>query len=498
MSDPVDVVVAGAGPTGLMLAAELLRHGLTPLVVDREPAPSPLSRAIVVHARTLEVLDGHGLADPLVARGVRLVRARIFGETRLLVDVAFGGLPTRWPFLLSVPQCDTEDVLFSRVCALGGAVRRGVAVEGLAQDGDGVDVSLSDGGTVRARWLVGCDGAHSQVRHLLGLAFDGHAYDQRLILGDVVWDTALPRDALTSFVGDRFLACFPLPNGRWRLIATRDEAEDEEPVTLATLQALVDARARVSGTDVGALSDPAWLAAFRIHARQVGRYRLGRVLLAGDAAHIHSPAGGQGMNTGIQDAHNLGWKLALVDRGAPDRLLDSYEAERLPVAAHVLRTTGLGTRIGTVRNPVARAVRDAVAPALAALSLVRDRVTRAVAELDVAYRASPVVVDASPDPGPRAGDPVVRGDSGPPLHGVALIRGPATDPAGERRLRICAALTAADPRLRQIAPLPELEAHADAVAVVRPDGYLGLRLSPADPERLLAWLDLALGPAPAP
>jgi 2-polyprenyl-6-methoxyphenol hydroxylase-like FAD-dependent oxidoreductase len=174
-----DVVIAGAGPTGLMLAAELLRHGAKPLIVDRDPAPSPLSRAIVVHARTLEVLEAHGLAEPLVERGVRLERVRMWSGGKVLVDVPFGGLPTRWPFLLSVPQSVTEELLADRVRALGGAIARGVELRSFRQDADGVDVVLSDR-TVRTAWLVGCDGAHSTVRHGLGLAFDGHAYEQRL------------------------------------------------------------------------------------------------------------------------------------------------------------------------------------------------------------------------------------------------------------------------------------------------------------------------------
>lgn len=482
-----DVVVVGAGPTGLMLAAELLRHGVRPLVVDRSPAPSPLSRAIVVHARTLEVLEQSGLARTLVARGQELRRIRMWSNGKVLVDLGFGDLPTAFPFVLCVPQADTEQVLAAHVEAAGGEVLRGVELVSFTADDDGVDVVLSTG-TVRARWLVGCDGAHSAVRHGLGLAFVGKAYTQRLVLGDVRWDADLPRDVLTTFLGREFLGCFPLPDGRWRFIAVRDPDDDGEEATLEGLQALVDTRTHVGGR----LSDPTWVAPFRIHSRQVERYRVGRVLLAGDAAHIHSPVGGQGMNTGIQDAHNLGWKLALVLAGAPEALLDSYEAERHPVAALVLKATGRATDLGTTRSRVLRAVRDRVAPALAGLSLVRDNVTMAVSELAVRYLHSPIVLQGAlsadrPDPGTFL--PEHRGAH----HRVLLHEGPECGAHGRVRLRICEAVARRDPRIRVERAEP-MGMRADGVTVVRPDGYVGARLAPADAETLLTWLDAVLGP----
>ena len=357
-----DAVVCGAGPTGLMLGAELLRQGIAPLIVDLAPAPSPLSRAIVVHARTLEILEAHDLAAPLVAAGVPLRRVHIRSERRTVIDVGFDALPTRYPFLLSVPQHATEALLADRIAALGGRVVRGVRVASFAQDADGVDVQLSDDDatwSVRARWLVGCDGAHSTVRRGLGLDFAGHAHADRLALADVRWEADLPRDALSTFLDAGALACFPLPDDRWRLIALRtaDGGEIDESIDLAGFAAIVLKRTGIAVPP----TDPTWIASFRTHTRGVDRYRIGRVLLAGDAAHIHSPFGGQGMNTGIQDAHNLGWKIALALRGAPEALVDSYERERHPIAAQVLRATDAATRIGTTPNRLIRTAFEQVA-----------------------------------------------------------------------------------------------------------------------------------------
>lgn len=465
----VDVLVVGGGPTGLMLAAEASRRDLRVRVVDQLEGPSPLSRAIVVHARTLEILDGLGLAAPLVARGTPLRRVHLRSERRSLLTVGFDELPSPFPFLLSAPQSATEDVLARHLATFGVQVERPVRFAGHTEDADGVRVRLDGPGgpeEVRCRWLVGCDGAHSAVRHALGLPFDGHPYAERLALCDVRWDVDLPRDTLHSYLSaDGFLAAFPLPQDRWRLIGVRrDDAPDE--AALAELQAMVDSRTEAGGR----LWDPTWVAGFRIHSRQVPRYRVGRVFLAGDAAHIHSPAGGQGMNLGLQDAHALAWRLA--HRGpALEAVLDSYSAERHPVAAATLQGTELATWVGTARNVVARAARDAAAPWLASSSLVRDRVTRTLAELDTAVGGSPLVVG----PGRRA--PVAWG-LGSPLGHVGVVGG------GDVEGRACAAVLRA-------AGLPVVSRpEVTGAVVVRPDGYEGYA-GRADPIAVQAWLERA-------
>ncbi|MEQ1503768.1 MAG: FAD-dependent monooxygenase [Myxococcota bacterium] len=493
-----DVVVAGAGPTGLVLAAELARRGTSVRIVDALPAPSPLSRAIVLHARTLEVLADLGLADRLIAAGTPLRRIALHSERAPLLEVGLGELDTPYPFLLSIPQEATEAVLTAHLRGLGVEVERPATVtsfEVSEEDratGVVVTVQLDTGEAVRCRYLVGADGAHSAVRRGLGVPFDGHPYAEHLALGDVRWDTDLPRDAVASFLSaDGFLAAFPLPDDRWRLIGVRAPTATGDDLGLAELQAAVDARTARGGR----LWDPTWLAAFRIHARQVPQYRHGPVLLAGDAAHIHSPAGGQGMNLGIQDAHNLGWKLALVARGAPDSLLDSYHAERHPIAAATLVGTDLATRIGTARNPVVRSARDAAAGWLAGLSLVRRRVTRTLAELDVDYGASPIVSRSTARGwASHAGDraPAGLGLDGD-RHTAVLATGPGVDPDGARRLRACAAVLRGFPDVRIVERTdPELT-RADAVWVVRPDLYVGYRGTPADPVALLGWCERVFG-----
>lgn len=482
----LDVLVVGAGPTGLLLAAELARRGRSVRVVDRAAAPSPLSRAIVVHARTLEILRDLGLAEALVAAGTPLRSLRLHAGAGPPVEVPFGDLDTPFPFLLSVPQSATESLLARHLARFGLGVERSVRYVRHDADASGVTVHLDPGGAVRCRFLVGCDGAHSAVRHALGLPFDGHPYEERLLLGDVTWATDLPRDALGSFLSDDgFLAAFPLPEGRWRLIGVRSADATGDDVTLAELQDAVDTRTPRGG----ALSDPTWIAGFRIHARQVDRYRVGRVFLAGDAAHVHSPAGGQGMNLGLQDAHNLAWKLDLACRGAPDTLLDSYEAERHPVAAATLAGTDLVTRLGTARSRIARAARDTAARWFAGLPPVRRRVTRTLAELDTAYPDSPIVVG----PGLRAPSGTPRSPVG---HTAVLGAGPHADAEARLRLRACAAVLAPYAGLVEVRTGPA-EGDDERVEVIRPDGYVGFHASPADPVALLGWLERVLGEGPA-
>lgn len=414
-----DVLVVGAGPTGLTMACELARRGMAVRVIDAAPRPSATSKAIAVHARTLEIFDDLGIADAAVERGVKLRGVTMWAGGEVIVSADFDELDTRFDYLLSVSQADTEAVLTARLEALGGRVERDTTLVSFRQDGTGVNAKLrtKDGeSTARAGWLVGCDGAKSTVRKLLGMSFEGSTYEDRFFLADVKirWDVRDDRIS-TYFAEKGLVGCFPMKDGRWRVIASApaagppaapaDGAEasptekarepakgtraaEDAPPTLEELQAIFDERTKSGGV----LSDPTWLARFRIHCRHATHFRDDRVFLAGDAAHIHSPAGGQGMNTGIQDAHNLGWKLALVHRGdARGLLLDSYETERLAVARSVLAGTDAATRVATLKNPVARAVRNEVARYLSGFEFVQQRITREVAELTVGYEDSPIV-----------------------------------------------------------------------------------------------------------
>jgi len=346
-SDP-DVLVIGAGPTGLVLAGELLRRGLSVRVVDKLVAPTPHSRAIGVHARSLEILDDLGVADELIARGMRITGAALQTARGPIATVTFDELDTRYPFILCVSQVETETVLRDLLAARGGAIERDTELVALAQDERGVEAVLrTPRGDERARasWIVGCDGAHSGVRHALGIDFEGHAYEETFVLADVRIDWDAPLERVSTFLHeDGVAALFPMQGGRWRVIASNAEALGAQP-SLDDVRSLVEPR-------VGralAMRDAAWISPFRIHCRQVARYRHGRAFLAGDAAHIHSPIGGQGMNTGIQDAHNLAWKLA---RGG-ETLLESYHAERHAIGRDVLAQTDRVTRVALLHRVLA-------------------------------------------------------------------------------------------------------------------------------------------------
>ncbi|MFJ9700395.1 FAD-dependent oxidoreductase [Streptomyces fradiae] len=385
-----DVAVVGAGPTGLLLAGDLAAAGLRVTLVERRPADTgTLTRAFGVHARTLEVLDARGVADELAGTGSRLTRLRLFGRARL--DLA--GLRSRFPYLLVTPQYEVERVLRRRAEEAGADFRYETALRSLRQDAEGVTAELDGPGggtsTLRVRYLVGADGLRSTVRELLGLPFPGAAVIRSMVLADVRF-TREPDDQVAVEAADgAFAFMAPFGDGWYRVMGwDRDrEAPDGEPVGLQEVRDIVR---RAHGTDYG-MHDPRWLSRFHSDERQVPAYRTGRVFLAGDAAHVHSPAGGQGMNTGLQDAANLSWKLAAVLRGrapAPEALLDSYHAERHPVGRAVLRSSGGILRLAMADTPARRALRAAVTGLLGAARPVSGRAVGQLTGVGIRYRAA--------------------------------------------------------------------------------------------------------------
>jgi 2-polyprenyl-6-methoxyphenol hydroxylase-like FAD-dependent oxidoreductase len=335
------------------------------------------------------MLDAMGIAERFIAAGSKLHGVNAYADGKRIVHVDFDDIDSPFPFVLCLPQSETERILGARLTELGGHVEREVILTALAQDAEGVTVTLAKagGGTESARfeWLVGCDGAHSATRHALGLSFDGVPYEESFVLGDasVAWE--LPNDEIHAFIGPHGpLAAFPLPHGRWRLVA---EATIANP-TLDDFERLL----RERGAPPAALREAGWLTAFRIHRRIVPSFREGRVFLAGDAAHIHSPAGGQGMNIGMQDAYNLAWKLSLVAAGAGrEALLSSYDPERRPIAAATLAATDVATKVVTMRHPVARELRNRLGALLSSLDVVQKRILAQSSEIAVGYRTSPIV-----------------------------------------------------------------------------------------------------------
>jgi 2-polyprenyl-6-methoxyphenol hydroxylase-like FAD-dependent oxidoreductase len=404
-------LIVGAGPTGLTLAIELARRGVSFRIIDREAERTRSSRAIGTQARTVEVFRLMGIPETALEPAARPRALRFAERDRTLARIAFGdGTSGALPRLISMDESDTERMLEQRLEQLGGRVERRTQLLGFRVEGEWVTATLQGPDAtseLETRFLVGADGAHSTVRHEAGIGFAGAAYPQRFLLADLDIDWDLSHDEGHIWIGDDGLvATIPLPGERrYRVIVPLSPASaakeyESEAEIASEAETLLRQR---TGVTLRRIGDPVWASAFRIQRRQADRYRRGPVFLAGDAAHVHSPVGGQGMNTGIQDAFNLGWKLALAARNqAAPGLLDTYQAERQPIARSVLRGTHLGTRLVLAQNPLMRAVRERAVPAIVGITPVRRRILAAISQLSIGYRGSSLSVDAD-DPAESRG-----------------------------------------------------------------------------------------------
>ncbi|WP_261562258.1 FAD-dependent monooxygenase [Frankia tisae] len=465
--DRVGVLIVGGGPTGLLLAAELVRRGVPARVVDRTTAPRPPgSRALAVSGRTLMLLDDLGLATEAVRRGHPLRQIEVHdtgGRTAgTVVRLPIDRMPSPFPFTLSLPQPQTEDLLRGHATRVGVPIETGVECVDVHQADDHVVARLrhADGSTqaLRADWLVGCDGAHSQVRSTAGIATYGYDLPESFALGDVVTDWARDRAHVqVTFSPAGLVAAFPMPGDRhWRFVANlpdlpgvadnRVAGRLRDP-DLASLQRLLDERL----PDPPRLTEALWTSTFRTRQRRAATVRRGRVLLAGDAAHSHSPVGGQGMNTGLQDAYALGWRLALVVRGQADAsLLDTYAAEREPVADRLLTGTARATRAVTAQHPAARQARGLALRLIAASPPLGRWAAGVFSQLGLGYPDSPLTESEPghrgrrrgvPGPGALAPDVALATPDGPTLRQAtrtpwfSLLLFAGSDRDAARRLR---------------------------------------------------------------
>ena len=479
-----EVLIVGAGPTGLVTAIELARQNIPFRLIDKSERATEWSQALVVQARSLEQFERYGIADTAVAQGTRLSRAHVCSEGKTILAFELTYIPGRYPYVLFLPQSQTEEILRQHLRELGGAIERGVELVSLDDTVGGTHARLRhrDGSVedMEARWTIGCDGAHSRVRELLHIPFEGEAVELSFFLGDLqLSGPDVLNDELRIYLhrGDVvFLARLNATTHRVivALHAPQSSEFKDKRLSLADFQLALDragAHVQVTGSS--------WMTPFRINDRQASRYRNQSAFVAGDASHIHSPVGGQGMNTGFQDAANLVWKLAAVRHGAPPALLDSYHEERSAVGKRLLRTTSRGLHAATAANPLVEKIRDAVLSLAGHSTHLQTALAGFISETDIHYRESSIVAGPATAASLHAGDRV-------PNPTVTLPNGDNTrllDALRDGRHLLLAINTEAErlPRATSLQittnrihnEVSDIFGVQPRLCVVRPDGYLG-------------------------
>lgn len=484
-----DVLVVGAGPVGLALACALRQHGVSVRVIDKAEGPATTSRANFVHARGSEVLDRLDALGDLPEESVRAMTITSYAGDRPMMKIRFGdpGLGTAAaPMVIS--QARVEARLRERLAGLGRQPEWDKRLTALGQDTAGVTAVLADGSTVRAGWLVGCDGSASAVRGLAGIRFPGVKVSERFLLVDGRLDPELDRSGTSGWTHpDGVLGAMPMPGDQWRLLAYdatfRDDKPGEEQIA-ERMRRILPERTGLTGLR---LHDVTWASLFSVHRRLADTYRDGRILLAGDAAHVHAPFGGQGMLTGLGDAENLAWKLALVVQGlAAERLLDTYQAERRPLATQVLRGSTAATKVNIAGSPLGRFLRDQVLMRVFNQAWIQRWTTYTTSQLWVSYRRGPLGGRGrKPRPGDRIGDLACERPDGSRTRLHAELRGKWAV-LGDQ-----AAFEAARQRLGdQVVSLRATGPASGLAMLVRPDAHLACKGGPTE---LARWLDGALG-----
>ena len=486
-----DVLIVGAGPTGLMLACQLARRGVRAMIIDRHAGPARETRALGVQARTMEIYAQLGVVQRALELGLKGTGANIWANGKRSARVPIGETGagvTPYPYIFILGQDDNERILGARLREFGMTIQWNTELTAIEQKGDHVAATLTLHGnlkTIKAAWVAGCDGAHSAVRELNRIGFPGAPYEHSFFVADVTAKSPMVADELNVFLWRRrFHAFFPMRGeNHWRIVGILPEAlmgrkevafEDVLPTLREEWQAEIEIRKCT------------WFSTYRIHHRAASRFREGRCFLLGDAAHIHSPVGAQGMNTGLQDAYNLGWKLALVAQGRADAsLVDSYEKERIPVAKRLLETTDRAFRLVISDNWIAGLARMQIVARIAAVAFrfasVRKFAFRTVSQVGIHYRESPLSEsrDDLPASAPRAGDRFPWFDDLLPQLGdldfQLLVIGQAAP-----------AISSALVKTRSISASGNLP--SPSFYLLRPDGHVGLCGRQADAAAITRYL----------
>lgn len=513
-TDRRPVVIVGAGPTGLTAALELSRLGVDVRIVDRGAAPSINSKALAIQGRTLELLMDRGVGHELLRLGNRATGAVMHSGGKQVGGVDVSRAPGRHNYILLLPQSETERVLTSAAESNGVKVEFGVAATALTTSADAVSLTLTsaDGSeeTIEAAYVIGADGSNSTVRTLAGIPFDGRSLPQSYLLADVRIDGDLRQDALSVYTGaDGFMAVFPLGDNRYRLMVKDDGPSSDTP-SMATLNARF---ARVCPIPVQ-FRELLWGSRFRIQSRHVPTVRAGRVLLGGDAAHVHSPAGGQGMNSGIQDMINLCWKLAMVINGqARPELLDTYDSERMPVIRNLIAMTEKMTSFTNSTSPATQLALRLLGPLALGRNAVQNKAAARLSQVSISYRDAPSARRAGGVAGLSAGDrvpdwSVIVGSEQRRLYEVLdtavptlVVVGDVPDDVVTTYLRWAdrvalreLTLPAEQPDLRgSDAKTAQRLGSESAWLLVRPDGYLATAGYPGMTSQLAEWFETWLG-----
>ena len=395
-----DCLIVGAGPVGLTLACQLKYYGVPFRIIDKLQGPVIRTKAAAVWSRTTEFMAQIGLEHEFLNAGLHCCSASLFADGKRFAQLHLDTVDSLYNFVLMVPQHATEHILREELTKHGLGVEYGLEMTSLQTEDDRITVGLAGGETLDCRWLVGCDGAHSGVRHALNLDFAGEKLESEWVVADVYLKDVFAEDEIMAIMHDSGpTALFPLGDMFYRVVAqvdAIDESRDSESAQAAVRKIFAE---RVGGlASVGEFTDVGF---FTIHERQVETYQVGKVFLAGDAAHVHSPLGGQGMNTGMHDAYNLGWKMALVAQGhMNEKLLTTYQDERFPIGQRLVKATSMGTKMITQRQPLVAALRKQAAKVLTQLPVLKHKARDTLTEVNIHYRGGPL--SKEPEACPRA------------------------------------------------------------------------------------------------